>query len=107
YLATRVPKMIEDIFKQHMEFAASNVHSSSKASIDSISDLQHHWYMKMKPHASCHRDQDDHLDDNPKEEKNYKKQKSTFGSTSANVTTSSNPTSSSKPKVVHKPRIYA
>ncbi|GKE00277.1 hypothetical protein Tco_1388260, partial [Tanacetum coccineum] len=116
YLATRVPKMIEDLFKQHMESAASNVHSSSKASIASISDLQHRWYMKMKrniqsqiddsviwgglednfgkssfspstyrPHASCHLDQDDHLDDNPEEEKNYKKQKSTFGSTSANV----------------------
>nr|GEX50669.1 hypothetical protein [Tanacetum cinerariifolium] len=56
--------------------------------------------------ASCHRDRDDHPDDNPKGEKISKKQKSTFDSSSANVTTSSNPTSS-KLKNGHKPRTYA
>ncbi|GJT03087.1 hypothetical protein Tco_0824256 [Tanacetum coccineum] len=136
-LATRVPKMFEDLFKQHMESIASNVRSSSKASIASIYDLQHRLYMKMKrniqsqiddsviwgelqdkfgtylvspstcrPHVSRHRNQDDHLNDNPEGEKKSKKQKSTIGSSSVNVTTSSTLTSS-KSKVVHKPRTYA
>ncbi|GJW55010.1 hypothetical protein Tco_0099095, partial [Tanacetum coccineum] len=47
-LATHVPKMIEDLFKQHMESITSNVFLSSKASIASIFDLQHQLYMKMK-----------------------------------------------------------
>ncbi|GJY52544.1 hypothetical protein Tco_0443391 [Tanacetum coccineum] len=122
-LATRVPKMIEELFKQHMKSTTSNVCSSSKASIASIFDLQRRLKMRLnvqsqiddsviwgglqdkfgmssvspstcRPHASRHRDQDDHLDDNPKGEKNSKNQKSTFESSSANVTTSSNPTSS-------------
>ncbi|GJX48917.1 hypothetical protein Tco_0275762 [Tanacetum coccineum] len=97
-LATRVPKMIEDLFKQHIKSIASHVHSSSKDSIASISDLKH---------SSRHRDQDDHPNDNPEGEKNSKRQKSTYGYTSTNVTTSSNPTSSYKSKVVHKPRTYA
>ncbi|GJU29029.1 retrovirus-related pol polyprotein from transposon TNT 1-94 [Tanacetum coccineum] len=99
--ATRVSKMIEELFKQHMESTTSNVYSSSKALIASISDLQ-----RRLPHASRHRDQDDHLDDNPEGEKNSTKQKSTFDSASTNVTTSSNPTSS-KSKTIHKPRTYA
>nr|GEW17195.1 hypothetical protein [Tanacetum cinerariifolium]GEW25961.1 hypothetical protein [Tanacetum cinerariifolium] len=59
------------------------------------------------PYASRHREQDDHLDDNPEGEKNAMNQKSTFGFLSANDSTSSNPTSSSKSKAVHKPRTYA
>nr|GEY98950.1 hypothetical protein [Tanacetum cinerariifolium] len=115
-LATRVPKVIEELLKQHMESTTSNVRSSSKTLITSISDLQCQLYMNMRqnvqsqiddsviweglqdnfgmslvlpstcrPHASCHRDQDDHPDDNPEGEKNSKKQKSTFDSSSTNV----------------------
>nr|GEX86049.1 copia protein [Tanacetum cinerariifolium] len=103
YLATCVPKTIEELFKQYMVSTTSNVCSSSKASIASIFDLQRlqdkfRMYSVLpstcKPHAFRHRDQDGHLDDNPRGEKNSKNQKSTFESSSANVTTSSNPTSS-------------
>ncbi|GJU49633.1 hypothetical protein Tco_1219188 [Tanacetum coccineum] len=89
-LATRIPKTIEELFKHHMESTISNVRSSSKASIASISGLQHRLYMKTRQNG----------------EKNSKKQKSTFDSSSANVTTSTNPTTS-KSEVVHKARNYA
>ncbi|GKF46178.1 hypothetical protein Tco_0135980 [Tanacetum coccineum] len=85
-LATRVPKMIEDLFKEHMEFTSSNVRSSSKDSIAYISDLQDQKFGKSLaspftciPQASYHHDQDDHQDDNHEGEKHYKKKKSTFG----------------------------
>nr|GEV14995.1 hypothetical protein [Tanacetum cinerariifolium] len=47
-LATCVPNIIEDIFKEHMESIASNVRSSSNESIAFIFDLQHCLYLKMK-----------------------------------------------------------
>nr|GEZ82769.1 hypothetical protein [Tanacetum cinerariifolium] len=99
-LATRVPNMIEDLFKEHMEYPTSNDRSSSKNSI-AIPDLKHRLYMKMKrsiqsliddsvirgglqdkfgmssllpstcrSYASRYHDQDDHPNDNPEGEKN-------------------------------------
>ncbi|GJY01291.1 hypothetical protein Tco_0359443 [Tanacetum coccineum] len=49
-----VPKMIKELYKEHMEYTHSNVHSSSN--------------------------HDDNSDDNPEGDKTSKKQKSTFGS---------------------------
>ncbi|GJY39644.1 hypothetical protein Tco_0426008 [Tanacetum coccineum] len=71
-----VPKMIKELYKEHMESTYSNVHSSSrlKEKFDKSSAPP----ATCIPQASLHLDHDDNSDDNPEGEKTSKKQKSTF-----------------------------
>ncbi|GKA44427.1 hypothetical protein Tco_0737151 [Tanacetum coccineum] len=74
-LATHVPKMIEDLFKQHMESITSNMKRNIQSQIDDFviwGGLQDKFGTSLvspstcRPHASRHRDHGDYPHDNPK-----------------------------------------
>ncbi|GJR67486.1 hypothetical protein Tco_0013551 [Tanacetum coccineum] len=91
------PKIIEELFKIHMNNNVIQVHPTTSASTSTTTsvDLQQQLYLKMKDDSFCTQHHDDHQEDDapPEGEKRAKRQKTSESLKSARGSSSKQPTS--------------